>query len=105
MYRDVSQKISHLRSFRVDLYLKIKQKDLKFDDGRWFTSCYDEVICLPMLEMSCGNIEVIYEYLYLYVYGTGYNDRAVDEGLQYSIAMFVKKERPKYQCDKQFMRK
>ena len=56
MYRKVPQKISHLRSFRVDLYLKIKEKDLKFDNGQWFTSCYDEVICLPMMEMSCGNI-------------------------------------------------
>lgn len=56
MYRDVPQKISHLRSFRIDLYLQIKERDLKDVNGEWFTSTYDEVICLPMLEMSCGNI-------------------------------------------------
>jgi hypothetical protein len=55
-YREVAQKISHLRSFRVDLYLEIKEKDLKNKEGVWFNSTYDEVICLPMLEMSCGNI-------------------------------------------------
>lgn len=33
MYRDVGQKISHLRSFRIDLYRQIKEKDLKFPNG------------------------------------------------------------------------
>ena len=51
---------------------------------------------MPMMEMSCGNIEVIHEYLYLYVYGTGYNDRAVDDVLQRSIAMTVKYKYKKY---------
>lgn len=96
------QKISHLRSFRIDLYVKIKEEDLKDDDGEWFTSTYDEVICLPMLEMSCGKIEVIHEYLYLYMFGTGYNDRMVDKDLQNSIARKVKNSREKYQCDPRF---
>lgn len=55
-------------------------------NNEWFTSTYDEVICLPMLEMSCGNIEFFEEYLYLYVYGTGFNDILVDNKLQRSIA-------------------
>lgn len=67
-------------------------------NGEWLLSTYDEVICLPMLEMSCGNIEFIKEYNYLYVYGTGFNDRQVDEHLQYNIAQYVKKQKPKYQC-------
>jgi predicted N-acyltransferase len=56
-----------------------------------------------MLEMSCGNIEVIHEYLYLYVYGTGYNDREVDADWQQSIARLVKKSYPKYQCDPKYL--
>ena len=32
-YRKTPQKISHLRSFRIDLYLQIKEKDLKFPNG------------------------------------------------------------------------
>lgn len=90
-YREVAQKISHLRSFRVDLYLEIKENDLKNKEGEWFNSTYDEVICLPMLEMSCGNIEYIDEHLYFYAYGTGLNDRQVDDKLQYSIAQYVRK--------------
>ena len=102
LYRDVPQKISHLRSFRIDLYREIKEQDLKDEKGEWFTSTYDEVICLPMLEMSCGNIEFINEYLYLYGYGTGLNDRQVDEKLQYNIAQYVKLKMPKYQCNPKF---
>ena len=53
--------------------------------------------------MSCGNIEVIHEYLYLYVYGTGYNDREVDGAFQQSIARLVKHSYPSYECDPQFL--
>lgn len=55
-----------------------------------------------MLEMSCGNIEFINEYLYLYSYGTGLNDRMVDEKLQWNIAQYVKFKMPKYQCNPKF---
>jgi hypothetical protein len=75
---------------------------LKDEKGEWFTSTYDEVICLPMLEMSCGNIEFINEYLYLYSFGTGLNDRQVDEKLQYSIAQYVKFKMPKYECNTKY---
>lgn len=57
-----------------------------------------------MMEMSCGSIEVIHEYLYLYVYGTGYNDREVDEAFQKSIARTVKRSYKKYECDPRFIR-
>lgn len=55
-----------------------------------------------MLEMSCGKIEVIPEYLYLYIFGTGYNDRMVDKDLQGSIARKVKNTMKKYECDPRF---
>ena len=32
-YRDVNQKIAHLRSFKTQLYLKIKEADLKDEAG------------------------------------------------------------------------
>jgi hypothetical protein len=40
-YRDVPQKISHLRSFKASLYMKIKEEDLKDLHGNWFRSSYD----------------------------------------------------------------
>lgn len=58
-----------------------------------------------MMEMSCGKIEVIKEYCYLYIYGTGLNDRAVDSSLQLYIARLVKTEYPRYQCDPRFLEK
>lgn len=77
---------------------------MKDINGEWFKSTYDEVICLPMLEMSCGNIEYIDDYFYLYVYGTGFNDRLVDSTLQWSIANYVKTKMPKYTCNKKYDR-
>lgn len=95
-YRDVPQKIAHLRTFKAKLFLKIKVEDLKDLNGEWYTSTYDEVICLPMLEMSCGRNMYIDEYFYLYNFGLGTNDLQVDKGLQKSIADEVKFRRKKY---------
>ena len=97
-YRDVPQRIAHLRSFKIKLFRAIKDEDFKDDDGKWFTSTYDEVICLPMLELSCGRNHYIDEYFYMYNFGIGTNDLQVDGGLQKRIADKVKKERKKYQC-------
>jgi hypothetical protein len=76
--------------------LKIKEEDMKDKNGEWFTSTYDEVICLPILEMSCGKIVYVEEFLYLYNFGIGTNDLQVDQGLQKSIADEVKYRRKKY---------
>ena len=64
----------------------------------WLTSAYDEVICLPILEMSCGRIEYVEEFFYLYNVGIGTNDRVVDGDLQLRVAQYVKYMKPKYQC-------
>lgn len=56
------------------------------------------MICLPILEMSCGRIVYVEEFFYLYNFGIGTNDLQVDPGLQKSIADYVKYKKPKYQC-------
>jgi glycosyltransferase involved in cell wall biosynthesis len=97
-YRDVPQRIAHLRSFKASLYRQIKEEDLKDEKGEWLTSTYDEVICLPILELSCGRIVYVEEFFYLYNFGIGTNDLQVDPGLQKNIADYVKYKKPKYQC-------
>ncbi len=67
-------------------------------NGEWYTSTYDEVICLPMLEMACGRTYYVEEFFYLYNYGLGSNDVDVDFGLQKRIADEVKYRRNKYEC-------
>lgn len=98
LYREVPQKISHLRSFKAALFLKIAEADLKDQSGEWLRSTYDEVICLPILEMSCGKIEYLEEYFYLYNFGTGSNDLMVDGDLQLEVANYVKNKKQKYHC-------
>lgn len=97
-YRDVPQKISHLRSFKVALFLEVKEEDMKDEHGSWFGSTYDEVLLLPVLEMSCGRIAFVEEYFYMYNFGIGTNDLMVDEKKQKEIADLVKHRKKKYQC-------
>lgn len=94
--------MSNLRSFRVDLFLAIKERDLKDANGEWFASTYDDVIGLPMLEVSCGNIEFIKDFFYLETYGPGYKENFLDSSLQWSINNFVKTKMPKYECSPKF---
>lgn len=98
LYRDVVQRIAHLRSFKARLYLAVKEADLKDEKGEWLASTYDEVICLPVLELSCGRIVYIEEFFYLYNFGIGTNDLQVDPVLQKNIANYVKEKKPKYGC-------
>lgn len=87
-----------MRTFKTSLYLKIKEADLKDDQGNWLASAYDEVICLPILEMSCGRSVFISEYFYFYNYQMGSNDNSVNNSLQLEVAKYVKTKKPKYQC-------
>ena len=71
---------------------------MKDKNGNWFTSTYDEVICLPILELTCGRNYYVEEFFYLYNFGIGTNDLQVDKELQKSIADEVKFKRKKYTC-------
>ena len=48
-YRDNSTKMFPLRTFKVSTFLKIPKSDLQDDDGNWFMSAYDQVICPQLL--------------------------------------------------------
>lgn len=44
--------ISHLRTFRRELFLKIKLDDLKDEDGDFYKFTFDQAMMYPMAEMS-----------------------------------------------------
>ena len=44
--------ISHLRTFRRELFLKIKIEDLKDEDGDFYKFTFDQAMMYPMAEMS-----------------------------------------------------
>lgn len=80
--------------------MQIREEDLKDEHGAWLRSTYDEVICLPMLELSCGRSVFVDEYFYLYNFGIGSNDLMVDSKLQLKVADYVKYNKRRYECKK-----
>lgn len=65
---------SHLRTFYVDLYWKIKKRDLKDTRGQYFYAANDFAIMMPVLEMAGDKFEYLPELTYVYDAGTGYNN-------------------------------
>jgi glycosyltransferase involved in cell wall biosynthesis len=58
---------SHLRSFKLHLWNRIKEDDLKQPDGRFFQYAYDNAILYPMFECSgLHRVKYISEILYNY---------------------------------------
>ncbi len=48
-FREVNQKFSHLKSFKAELFLQIKEQDFKDSDGLYWTSAGDMAIYFPLL--------------------------------------------------------
>ena len=96
-YRKVIQKFGHLRSFRTELFFKIREQDLRDKHGQFFLAAGDEAFIFPMLEMSCRNIEYIDEATYLYNGGTGNNVRRAFKKVQEENAREIRLLK-KYSC-------
>ena len=50
---------SHLRAFYTQLFLNIKEEDLKDEEGDYLQAANDVAICLPILEQSHERIRYI----------------------------------------------
>ncbi len=57
---------SHLKTFRHDLWLALKQKDFLDKNGDYFSVASDLAIMFPMLEMAGPRQEFVSEILYSY---------------------------------------
>jgi glycosyltransferase involved in cell wall biosynthesis len=87
---------SHMRTWRVFLWRKIKQEDLKEEDGIYWKVTGDLSFMFPMLEMS-GNEHYRYmsEINYVYNDANPLNDHKIDLSLVNIIADKIRKK-PKY---------
>ena len=65
--RKVPWSFSHLRTFRKELFCKIKKEDLLDADGHFYKCTFDRAMMYPMVEM-CGKEKVglINDVLYIY---------------------------------------
>ncbi len=57
---------SHLRTYKKELFLKIKQEDFKLPGGEWLDTTGDQAFVLPMLEMASERSKYISDILYIY---------------------------------------
>lgn len=65
-FRKDAWRATHLRTFRRELALKIREQDFKGPDGEWIPVAGDLVFMWPMLEMCGDRFKFIPEVLYLY---------------------------------------
>jgi len=85
---------SHLRSFYVGLFKKIKKRDL-IHKGKFVSMSSDVAIALPMIEMAARHFKFISEPLLVYNDLNDINDHKVDSKHQFRINTLIRK-RPKY---------
>ena len=81
---------SHLRSYRRDLFLKIKEDDFKLSDGEWLDVTGDQAFMLPMLEMSGERSRFIPDILYVYNVANPTRDGATKVGRQEEVARYIR---------------
>lgn len=65
-FREYNWVASHLRTFRRELFLKIKEEDFKLENGEWLDVTGDQAFMLPMLEMAAERSRFIPDVLYSY---------------------------------------
>jgi glycosyltransferase involved in cell wall biosynthesis len=51
-FREIIWSFTHLRTFKYFLWKHILDEDLRDKNGEYIKYCYDQAVCIPMLEMS-----------------------------------------------------
>lgn len=88
-YRSHPNIPTHLRTFYVWLFRKIKLEDL-LHEGSFYPVTWDMAFMLPMIEMTGGKHAFIDEILYLYNTGNPINDFKTSRALQSSLELKVR---------------
>jgi glycosyltransferase involved in cell wall biosynthesis len=95
-FREDDWKATHLRTFRRELILKIKEEDFFDDNGEWFKAAGDLTFMIPMLEMSGERFEWSRQPLYVYNLNNSLSDGHMVPHEQIRISNLLK-SRPKYE--------
>lgn len=73
-YRSYPFVASHLRAYYTQLLRNVREKDLRDEEGSYFTSANDVAICMPILEQAHTRVKYIPEITYYYNDETGNNN-------------------------------
>lgn len=82
-YRSEPWRSSHLRTFKVKLWRKIKDQDFLYSKtGKFVKAAWDLAFMFPMLEMSGNRAEYIPDIMYFYNRDNPLNEDKVNHDLQ-----------------------
>jgi glycosyltransferase involved in cell wall biosynthesis len=98
-FRKANWLASHLRTFKRELYLKIKQEDLKDEFGNPFKVTGDLAMMFPMLEMSGSRSRFIKEILYVYNTSNPSGDSKILGELQLKMDHYIRNKQPYKKLD------
>jgi glycosyltransferase involved in cell wall biosynthesis len=90
LFREYRWMASHLRTYRRELFLKIKEEDFKLPDGEWLDVTGDQAFMLPMLEMSKERSRFIPDILYVYNVANPTRDGATKVQRQEEVARYIR---------------
>jgi hypothetical protein len=76
-YRKYPFVTSHLRAFYTQLFLNVKEEDLRDEKGEYLRAANDVAICIPVLEQAHRRVGYVPEMTYLYNSNTGLNNHAL----------------------------
>lgn len=85
---------SHPRTFRYLLWRNIRDEDLRDENGEYYRETTDQVVMLPMLEMSGGRFKFIKEILYVYNTASEDNVHKLRRDKQVETEMKIRSRKP-----------
>jgi hypothetical protein len=91
---------SHLKTFKIELFDRIRAMDLRDDGGEFFHTAGDVALMLPMLEMACERAVYITETLYIYNMETPDADHVVDPDEQVRVRDLIYARAPYKRLEK-----
>lgn len=89
-FREYRWMASHLRTYRRELFLKIREEDFKLPDGEWLDVTGDQAFMLPMLEMASERSKFIPDILYVYNVANPTRDGATKVSRQEEVARYIR---------------
>jgi len=95
LFRKVSWRASHLRTFYSGLFKKIKKEDFYDPQGKFLDMAWDLSFMLPMLEMSGMKCKYVNDILYLYNNENPISDYRVNVNRQGALDHFIR-SKPRY---------
>jgi len=93
-YRSAQWCASHLKTFKYELWSKVRDKDMRDEDGEFYEISYDQAMMLPLLEM-CGPLaQYIPEILYVYNIGNPNAVNKIKAKKQYDTMLRIRQREP-----------